>query len=251
MKKLINAIKSIKIKRTRPEPFTTGFLDDSTEKFEDGYNAGFADAQRMFRAAVLKQLNAIYPDGTYVCDDIFDGLTTSVGSRFVYQINRSRKGERIIFMDGEIKPHKIHQYRDVFDTIIRELPETPDAILAYLNERHLNPINQDDHRVVFDAVNGKWSGFPTCCNREYTLRNNTNMEMKFRNRHADIETKKFIESYEYCPCDVCINMRHQVSPIPGCFQYSNLTRTWHFLDGTQSNTEVQKWYDKHVNEKST
>lgn len=244
MKKLIKAIKSIKLKRTRPEPFTTGFLDDSTEKFEDGYNTGFADAQRMFRAAVLKQLNAIYPDGTYVCDDIFDGLTTSVGSRFVYQINKSRKGERIIFLDDETKPHKIHQYRDVFDTIIRELPETPEKILAYLNERHLNPIDNDEHKVVFDTVNGKWSGFPTCCNREYTLRNNNAIEQKFRNRHADAETKKFIEDSDYCVCDACINMRYVVTPIPGTFQYSKLTRTWHFVDGNYE--ERLLWYNTHV-----
>lgn len=51
----IKIIKEVHVKRKRPTPFCTGFLDDSTESFESGYDTGFSDAQRMLRAAILKK----------------------------------------------------------------------------------------------------------------------------------------------------------------------------------------------------
>lgn len=52
----ISIVKSTQAKRKRPTPFTTGFLDDSTESFESGYDKGFSDGQRLLRAAILKKV---------------------------------------------------------------------------------------------------------------------------------------------------------------------------------------------------
>ncbi len=45
----IKIIKEVRVKRKRSTPFTTGFLDDSTESFESGYDTGFSDGQRLLR----------------------------------------------------------------------------------------------------------------------------------------------------------------------------------------------------------
>lgn len=52
----IDVVKSTKVKRNRPHPFSGGGLDDSTESFESGYDKGFTDGQRMLRAAIVKKL---------------------------------------------------------------------------------------------------------------------------------------------------------------------------------------------------
>lgn len=52
----IEVVKKTKVRRTRPQPFSGGGLDDSTESFESGYDKGFSDAQRILRAAILKKI---------------------------------------------------------------------------------------------------------------------------------------------------------------------------------------------------
>lgn len=233
MLNVINLIKSLKVKRTKPEPYTGAFLDDSTESRESGYNEGFADAQRIFRAQLLKQIRALYPNDAYVLRDLFDGIYTPTGDRLLGEtLNDKTRFYRVTGSDQDKT-----MYRNVFDTVLAEMPSGVDDILNYLNTKHLNPIDNNEFGVVFDAVNGKWSGFPTCCVREYTLRNNTASGMMFRHRDADIETKRFIAALDYCACDACINMRHKVTLRIGSFQFSKLTKTWHYMD-----VVTEKWY---------
>lgn len=52
----LDVVKSTKVKRNRPHPFSGGGLDDSTESFESGYDKGFTDGQRMLRDAIVKKM---------------------------------------------------------------------------------------------------------------------------------------------------------------------------------------------------